>query len=222
MIKSSSSTLSFQQGSVVYFGANEFQVIQIIDLTYVLCENIKTKEICRLRIDDLNAEPTKEMTPSAVAIDALPDKDWQLAQARLEIIRPLVHQDGRTKDDVDSVAESHGLHRNTIYKWLRLYESQGLLSSLAPKTRSDSGSKKLSQESEAIVSACIEDEYLSKQRKSIANLYIEIKRQCRNAGICAPHVNTVRNRVNLLSSDLKIRKRFGAKKSHESLHMNQG
>lgn len=222
MIKSSSSTLSFQQGSVVYFGANEFQVIQIIDLTYVLCENIKTKEICRLRIDDLNVEPTKEMTPSAVAIDALPDKDWQLAQARLEIIRPLVHQDGRTKDDVDSVAESHGLHRNTIYKWLRLYESQGLLSSLAPKTRSDSGSKKLSQESEAIVSACIEDEYLSKQRKSIANLYIEIKRQCRNAGICAPHVNTVRNRVNQLSSDLKIRKRFGAKKSHESLHMNQG
>lgn len=223
MGKTPNSLFTFQQGSLVYFGNSQFQVVQIIDLIYLLCENVKTGEVKRLKIDDLSVEPLSEGRDSpSPAIDALPDKDWQIAQERLEIIRPLVHKEGRTKDEVDSVAAKHSLHRNTLYKWLRLYESEGLLSSLAPKTRKDSGSKKLPKESEAIVSACIEEEYLSKQRKSVSNLFIEIKRQCRNAGVTTPHVNTVRARINELSNELKIRRRFSAKKAHEFLHMNKG
>lgn len=223
MGKSGKGTFTFQRGSLVYSESGQFQVIQIIDLNYLLCENVVTKEVKRLRIDDLSVEPVNDKQASPVAaLDALPDKDWKIAQERLEIIRPLVHKEGRTKEDVDCIAANHGLHRNTLYKWLRLYESEGLLSSLTPKTRKDSGTKKLSNESEAIISACIEEEYLSKQRKSVTNLYLEIKRQCRNAGIDAPHINTVRNRVNQLSGELKIRKRFSAKKAHESLHMNLG
>ncbi|MDC5821893.1 DDE-type integrase/transposase/recombinase [Vibrio europaeus] len=213
---------TFQQGSIVYHENRQFTVLQIIDLNNLLGECPSTGEIKRLRISEVATKPQDGVQVANHAIDALPDKDWKIAQQRLEIIRPLVHQQNRTRDDVDAIASENGLHRNTIYKWLKLYESGELLSSLAPQVRSDKGTKRLSKEAEAIISACIEEEYLSKQRKSISVLYIEIRRQCRNAGIDCPHVNTVRNRVNQLSDELKIRRRFGANKAHSLLHMNSG
>ncbi|MCE2594113.1 DDE-type integrase/transposase/recombinase [Motilimonas cestriensis] len=216
--------LTLQQGSVVYVGNHPYTIIQLIDLEYILVESTIDGNIKRLRISDTTTAPLDDSPVKTTlhAIDALPDKDWQIAQKRLEIIRPLAHKAGRTVEDVEQVALSYDLHRNTIYKWLRLYEQGGLLASLAPNKRSDAGSRKLSPEAEAIVSACIEDEYLTKQQKSISILYTEIKRQCRNTGISAPHVNTIRGRVNQLAEDLKIRRRFGSKKAQDKLHMNEG
>ncbi|WP_337165332.1 Mu transposase C-terminal domain-containing protein [Vibrio fluvialis] len=222
MSRKEKAIFTFQQGNSVYHENRHFKVLQIIDLNYLLGECPATGEIKRLRISEVSIIPQDATPPHAHALDAIPDKDWIIAQKRLEIIRPLIHMVGRTTEDVDTVADNNGLHRNTIYKWLRLYESGGLLSSLTPKARNDLGSKKLSSETESIISACIEDEYLSKQKKSIALLYTEIRRQCRNIGVDCPHVNTVRNRVNQLSDELKIRRRFGAKKSHQMLHMNAG
>ncbi|GEA20356.1 Mu transposase C-terminal domain-containing protein [Vibrio harveyi] len=221
-MKKGKATFTYQQGSVVYHENRQFTVLQIVDLNYLLGECPTTGEIKRLRISEIDTTPKD--SPSVVnhAIDALPDKDWKIAQQRLEIIRPLVHQQGRTLNDVEAIAVENGLHRNTIYKWLKLYESGGLLSSLAPQVRSDRGVKRLSKEVEAIISACIEDEYLSKQRKSISALYTEIQRQCRQAKIECPHVNTIRNRVNQLSDELKIRRRFSSNRAHSHLHMNSG
>ncbi|WP_432454849.1 Mu transposase C-terminal domain-containing protein [Agarivorans sp. QJM3NY_29] len=213
---------TYQQGSSVYHENREFIILRIVDLNYVLGECPATGEVKRLRISELSSAPQSSTPVKNHAVDALPDKDWQIAQKRMEIIRPLVHKSHRTRDDVEAIASAHKLHRNTIYKWLKLYESEGVLSSLAPKARSDMGSKKLSKEVEAIVMDCIESDYLSKQRKSITNLYTEIRRQCRNANQSCPHVNTIRNRVNQLSDELKIRRRFGSKKAHQLLHINKG
>lgn len=222
MAKTNRKTFTLQQGCSVYHENHHFTVLQIVNLDYVLAENFQTREILKLRISELSLNPTKPEGGRSSVIDALENEDWQIAQQRLEIIQPLVHLNGRKTADVCRVAKKHGLHINTLYKWLRLYEADSSLMVLAPKTRSDSGSKRLSKEVEAIVDHCIETEYLSKQKKSVAAVHRLIKLECRRSDVEAPHVNTVRNRIKRLSDDLKIRKRCSAEQVHNALHMNQG
>lgn len=222
-MKKNIKNLTFQPGTKIYFEHEEFTILKPVDLEYLLAENSETGHVRRLKIVDITL--TQDSPPDSSKkhyLDALTEKDIETAQKRLDIIRPLVGKPRRTKADVEAIAKEQDLHINTLYQWLRSYESEGLMSSLVPQIRSDSGSKKLEDNVEAIISGCIEEEYLTKQKKSIPHLYKEIKRQCTNAGLKCPHINTIRNRVNQLSDELGIRKRFGAKKSHELLHMNQG
>lgn len=215
--------LTFQPGSIVFHGDEKFSVLKIINLEYLLAEDIESGRVRKLKHSELTLTPSEGLIVSKEKIlDSLSEKDLEVAQNRLNIIRLLVGKLGRTTEDVIGVAVQHGLHINTIYKWLRLYESEGLLTSLAPQQRSDAGSKKLSEEVEVIISSCIEEEFLTKQKKSIPALYKEVKRQCRAANIACPHINTVRNRVNQIADDLKIRKRLSRNKVHELLHMNEG
>ncbi|SGZ03978.1 Mu transposase C-terminal domain-containing protein [Moritella viscosa] len=222
MAKDKKLSYTIQQGSSIYHENIHYIVLQISSLEYVLAERFDTKEIARLRISEVSLKPN-EVSPHRVSIiDAIADEDWNVAQQRLEIIQPLVHKQGRTTEDVKRTANKFNVHINTIYKWLRIYEADSSLISLSPKRRSDSGSKKLSAHIEAIISQCIESEYLNKQKKSVAAVYRVIKLECRNAVFDAPHINTVRNRINSLSDELKIRKRSSSQEIHNALHMNQG
>lgn len=213
---------TFQQGSSVYHEGLHYVIVQIVNLEFVLVQNLSTSEIKRVKITELKFTAPGTETAKSSLLDAIADEDWQVAQQRMEIIQPLVHREGRTKADVEEVAKKYDLHINSIYKWLRLYEPNSLLSSLTPKTRSDSGTTKLTAEVEAIISACIEEEYLTKQKKSIASLYMEIKRQCAQAKLPKPHANTVRNRVLKISEQVKIRKRFGNKKADDMFSVSLG
>jgi putative transposase len=213
---------TLQQGSSVYHNDTHYIVLQITNLDYVLAENFHTKQIEKLRISELSLSPPSPEDRRVSVIDAIEDDDWKVAQQRLEIIQPLVHKHDRTVEEVKSVATEHGYHINAIYKWLRLYEADSSLMILSPKTRSDSGSKKLSSEVEKVIDACIESEYLNKQRKSVAAVHRSVKLECRKATLTIPHVNTVRNRIKSLSEDLKIRKRCSKDQIHDALHMSMG
>ena len=212
---------TLQQGCSVYHENVHYIVLQIVNLDYVLAEHFDDQVVHRLRISELSLKPNDNIRPQS-AIDAIEDKDWQLAQQRLEIIQPLVNKAGRTAHDVKEVADKYELHINTLYKWLRLYEGDGLLSVLMPKKRSDSGKTKLSTDIEKVIDEQIHNEYLSKQRRSIAALHRLIELECRKLNLAPPHVNTVRNRVNKLSDELKIRKRFGNKIARDQFSISQG
>lgn len=215
-------TFTLQQGSSVYHENIHYVVLQIINLDYILAQNLATSEIKKLKIPEVSQTPSQSKVALDSVIDAIEDNDWQIAQQRMEIIQPLVHKLGRTTADVTEVAAKHGLHINSIYKWLRLYEANSLLTSLAPKRRSDTGTTKLTDAVEAIISSCIESDYLTKQRKSIAALYKVIKLQCLTEELPIPHVNTVRNRVLKISEQLKIRRRFGSKKADDMFSVSAG
>lgn len=214
---------TFQQGTSVYHENRHFLILQIIDLDFVLAENFLTKEILKLRISELSLKPSMSEGPEiASVIDAIEDEDWVIAQQRLEIIQPLVHKPDRTVEDVRAVGKQHDLHINTLYKWLRLYEADSSLQVLTPKKRSDAGTKKLSAEVEKIIAECIENEYLSKQKKSATAVSKLVKAVCKKKGLPVPHPNTIRNRINSLSDALKIRRRQSSQQVHDALHMNQG
>lgn len=222
MARRKNSYVTLQQGSSVYHNHEQFIVVQLISLEHILAENVQTHEIKRLKISEVTTNRGESQTYKTSVIDAILDKDWKIAQERLAIIQPLVHKPGRTKVDVESIAEKHKLHINTIYKWLQLYEPNSLLTSLAPKTRKDAGAKKLTDKVEAIISACIEEEYLTKQRKSVLAVYNVIALQCRQANLTVPHPNTVRNRVKVLSEQVRVARRFGSKKAENQFSAIEG
>ena len=136
---------------------------------------------------------------------------------RFNIIEPLIHLKGRSRAAVHERAESFNLSTNTLYRWIAAYEKSGMLSALARKQRLDSGQNRLSPDIEEIVKHIIENEYIEnqKQRKSIKRLYQEIKKNCLEQKLNPPHINTVSNRINQLSAELKLsRKRSKNEAKH--------
>lgn len=214
-------TYTLQPGSTVYYQGIQSVIIKLLDLESALIQLFNTNEIKRANIVDLSSDPATKTNDSS-GIGFIPDEDWQIAQRRLEVIQPLLNMIGRTKKDVVERANQFELHTNTLYKWLRLYEDSGLLTSLMPKKRTDAGTTKLDEAVEAIIESCIETDYLTKQKKSITSLYNTIKRKCSNANLTPPHCNTVRNRVGRISDELKLRRRFGGKKADELYRPNEG
>jgi putative transposase len=70
-------------------------------------------------------------------------------------------------------------------------------------------------EADEVVRATIEDFYLTKQKRSLQKTCLEVIRRCRNAGLPPPHPNTVRNRIALISDQLKLDSREGRQAARE-------
>lgn len=213
---------SLQQGSEVSFKGRRCVITHILDLDSVLVADAETKQVERASIADLQpAEPTAGVSPTP-DLALIPDEDWRIAQQRLEIVRPLLAVRGRTREDVANRADEFGLHSNTLYKWMALYETTGRLTSLMPRSRSDKGTSKLTPEVEAIVAAAIEGEYLTSQRKPVQKVCDEIRRRCLNAGLEPPHCNTVRKRISKLSEKLRLSRRVGQKAAEQAYSPVEG
>tara|TARA_R110000782_G_scaffold265178_1_gene358734 strand:+ start:2446 stop:4350 length:1905 start_codon:yes stop_codon:yes gene_type:complete len=152
------------------------------------------------------------------AISAIPDDDVETAKKRFEIIRPVI--EGRLEDRgqlVKAAAAQAGKTLQTLYSWIRDYEKTGTVSSLAPKRKgSQRGQKRLSSAVEAIITAVIEAEYLTKQRKSIKTVHLLIRKACVDAGIKnPPSLDTVHRRIKALPAELTYGKRHGSKAARD-------
>lgn len=214
--------LTLQQGSTVYHKGRHYTLTYIVDLESILGRDIESGEVIRLPIAELTGKPSGEALVKRPDLNSIPDEDWQLAQQRFEIIQPLVNMPERTRRGVEERAKKFDLHTNTLYAWIKQYEDTGTLTSLMPRQRSDSGSTKLQTEVEVIIRSVIEEEYLSKQQKSVQKVCEEVRRLCVNSGITPPHCNTVRNRIGKLSDELKLSRRRGRRAAEERFEPNEG
>ena len=214
--------MTLQQGGVVYHRGRAFSIVHIIDLASLLGKACDTNEVVRLPISELSAHPPTGTPIKRPDLQSIPDEDWQIAQQRFEIIQPLVNHPERTRADVVKRATQFELHANTLYGWLKIYETSSTLTSLMPRERRDIGTTKMSPEIEAIIQSAIEDEYLTDQQKSVQKVYEAVKLRCTNAGLAAPHCNTVRNRIAKLADKLKLSRRRGKKAADEEFSPIQG
>lgn len=214
-------TLSLQPGTEVAFAGKCGHITHILDFESVLVKEAQSGKPERVRISDLQpvvaVTGAKQHDPQVVQ-----DDDWRIAQERFEIIRPLLDPVGRKRADIEARAAETGKHANTLYKWIGLYESQGRITALLPRERKDKGTTKLTAEIEAIIQSVIEDEYLTRQNKSIAKVCQGVRSRCLAARLEVPHNNTVRNRVAKLSEELKIARRRGKKIAEQQFSPIEG
>lgn len=220
-MNSAAAAFAVQPGAEVLVGQRRGTVTRILDFDAVLVRDAQTGQVRRTRLTELQpATPTATLTPPG--LEELAEEDWQTAQRRLDVIRPLVHKRGRTRNEVSQRAREFGLHPNTVYKWLTVYEATGRLTSLMPKMRRDKGAPKLSADIEAIIQASIEDVYLTSQRKPISRVCDDVRRRCLNAGLEPPHANTIRNRIAQLAEPLRTKRRDGKKAASEAFSPIEG
>lgn len=207
-----------EEGTLVRRGDERFVVGRPLSTTAVLGRSLSTGRLKKLDVSDLRA--TREGSPSsATDVTALPDEDWTATLRRFEDIEPLIGTGTaeRTRSDVEARAQELGVSVRTLYRRIRRYEEEGRVTALSPKPRSDQGKGRLDEEVEEIIHSCIDEVYLTPQKRTAQSVCDEVRRRCRKADLDAPHDNTVRRRIKERSRWETLRKRRGAKEARETL-----
>ena len=218
-----SGQIAITSGALVAVKNEEFIITHILDLETVLAKSVETGETARLRIENLSLpkpmtdkdeEEIREMVDYELTL--ITETDWEEANRRFNLIRPLLIASRRTTEMVRKVAEAAEVHIVTIYRWIAEFERTGKVSALLPTKRAGGrGQSRLQPETEEIMRTTIENFYLSKQQRSVGKTIREIERLCRNANITAPHSNTIRRRIAAISDEKKIARRIGARAARQ-------
>jgi putative transposase len=201
------------KGEKVIYNNKECIIVKIIDVNTVSVEEINSHTIYTLSVDKLM--PTNEIEGILEDNDylALSEKDWEKAKERFRIINPIL-QDKGNFDLVKSIEKKEKVSVPTLYRWIRLYEETGVISSLAGKKRNGGrGKSRLTSIQEEIVNDKIYSVYLNNSRQSITKTIRSIQLECRKLNTVPPHDNTIRNRIKLISDEELIRKRYGIKEA---------
>lgn len=161
-------------------------------------------------------ESSEKIKPAKLP-DALTEKEWQTAEYRYNIIKPLI--EGSEKD-ITKIAKQSGKSRPTIYRWISTYNKNKTVASLAPEKKIPI--KRIASETEDLISFCIGKHYLNRDRKSMRRLMWEIEKKCREKDINIPHGSTVARRVKELSREKVLGARYGKKKADEIFNFKGG
>lgn len=205
-------------GSKVSYQGEKYKIKRILDFKSLLLESLQREDVI-LRADINDVTPYNDDPSTSIPeleLNTISKEDWEIAQNRYSIIRPIIA--GEIKNiEVKIHAKENEVNLSTIYRWIERFRLTGKISSLAPSERSGGkGKSRLSEDIEEILTATIESIYLSRERKSIKRTIEEIQLQCRNNGLEAPHSNTIRARLMVISEEEKIKQRYGAKAAREA------
>jgi putative transposase len=205
-----------------------YQISAVGDLETVLAVDIEHQTRHVLRIHELEQLVSADAAPDhadrmAPELSMLTDDDWRIAQARLAVIRPLLHTNQRTAAMVQHQAEQGGVHMVTVYRWLERYETTGQLSALLPGKRGGGrGQSRLTPEVNVLLQATIEEYYLTTQKRSVQATAEEVQRRCRHAGVSPPHLNTVRARIAQVSKQERLRRRGQGRQARDEYTPGHG
>lgn len=215
-----SQQLLLKPGKRVKYQERSYRIVQLLSLQLAELVAEDNHEVINASITELQA-PDAETSkrPDLTLID---DKAWETARQRLKIIQPLLNLPSRTREQVTTHGKKHAVSTNTLYAWIKTYESSGVLSSLLPKTRRDKGTTKLSPKIEEIIHESMATDFLTLQKKSVQKLCDQVIKRCMETGLEPPHDNTIRNRVKSLAPEMATRRREGRKKADQSFRPHKG
>lgn len=191
-------------GTEVLVDGQRYVIKRFIDLASVLAvkedgERVRLSVTSILRAltppDDSDANDDEGAITSS-GFEALSPEAWETAQRRASILAPLVDANRPNNAMVQVAAEALGVHRATIYRWVKALKASGAIADLAPRPPGGGrGKTRTDPLAEAIITELIDEKYLTTQRPRVSRLMRDIQMRCRRAGIKPPHPNTVRRRI---------------------------
>ena len=143
------------------------------------------------------------------------EAEWLTAKNRYELLAPLAEQDKISSTDLQHALKMLGISRAHFYRLLRRFQdSDKLLSSLTPRRKTGGrGKGRISCGVETIISICINEFYLDRQKHRASKVVEEVILRCKSKGFKPPSHTTIRNRIKRIAYEKKIKKREGSKKS---------
>jgi len=215
-------------GMHIFYNNVEYIVVRQINFQEIMAQNISTGEKAILPIQEMTKESqisNQEDNQQDINPLELSSNDWDEANKRLEIIKPILGVVTNRIKAIKQRAAEYNLHPSTIYRWLEAYKNSGnLLASIAPKNQAKGGRGRLRtvEEVELIIKKTIEDLYLSKQKYSSKKTYMAIAQRCKNAKIKPPSENTVRSRIQSLSDKEVLKRRESARMADRKYRNTDG
>lgn len=199
------------KGEKVIFNDKVCIIIRIVNINTVSIEEVNSHIIHTVSPQSLS--PFIQNNKHSTIIHGLSEKDWDKAQKRFEIIQPILKNKG-SLSVVKRVAVKENISIPTLYRWVKLYNESGLVSSLSgEKKLGGAGKSRLTEAQDKIINDKIHSEYLTNAKKSIVKTIREIQLICNEIGITPPHANTIRNRIKNISEEEKVKKRLGVQEA---------
>ena len=163
-------------GDRVAAGGCEAVVTHIVSAEQAIVRDLTGGAVRQVPIRTLRPAPTApEPRLQIIDLSLVGDEDWAAAQMRYEAVKPLLAAPRIDHKVLMEVAASTGRHQATIYRWLRRYQQEGRQTALIPAKRGvQPGHRRLRPEAETIVSAAIEERYLTPNRLNAAQLHRDV------------------------------------------------
>lgn len=220
-----SGSFRIEVGATVIADGNPAIIVALLSLQEVLVREKATGNTHRVSMDRLKpASSTPGETVKQVErFDGASDKDWDEALRRFACIKGLLSLNLETWE-VDQQVASAGVHRTTLYRWVRLYREGGnRISALLPtKPLGGQGGSRLDCQVEDLIAEALRTLYLSPQKRRISAVWREITIRCKEQNLPPPAYNTVLLRVKRLPTYDRVRSRIGAKEAREASELHKG
>lgn len=127
------------------------------------------------------------------------DAVWSEAVARETVIRRLVSLAHPSRSDFLRACRELGLRRTRLYELIRAYREDPVTSSMLPQQAGTRrGSRRLPDDTEAVIAEAVRDFYKTRQKPSINQLHREVRRLCRLRGVRVPSWHTVKARIDAM------------------------
>lgn len=185
-----------------------YRIDQILDYEIAVCTAVESGRTKQLRIGELKPIIDGSFTATPQDIDAISDEQWKIAQKRFAIIKPFVGGQINPKSQIKEHAEKHNVNLATLYRWIKKYQTRGVVTDLIPKKRGWSeGQSRLKPSVDHVIDEVIENVYLTPQRPTAQKAIQEVNRLCHQKGLEPPSAITVRSRITNIPEKLRLRKR---------------
>jgi len=213
-VKPNRKRILIRPNEYVKYNGSIYKITQIIDFDSIIGVDVRTGKAKNLAVHAIKA--VEENLPDNGHIyrdlEDITDSDWREIERRFELIQPLLK--GASRKEVEEHANKIGIHFTTLYRWLKNYNSTGVLTGLLPKkTGSPPGGSRIEEAAELVISSVINEYYLTKQRPSPQRVIDLVNIECKNKNIQAPSKNTIRARINQISEKERLKKQGNSAKA---------
>ncbi|MBD1577290.1 DDE-type integrase/transposase/recombinase [Vibrio sp. S11_S32] len=187
----------------------QYELVEYLDEhSQVMIRNLHTRKSKVASIYQLENMKINEREDISVDLSAISNEYWEKALKKYEALKPLLNAEQYNPTAVKQRANTVGVSSRTLYRWLQAYNSIGSIVGLIDQKRGwQTGSSRLDEKQEKLMSQVFNNFYLHKQRPTIEQTIRETQRIANIEGISCPSRRTIRNRILQISEHERLSKR---------------
>jgi putative transposase len=206
---------------LVEHSGERFLVVEIADVENAMCRRLSSNETLLLPITELiPARETKlipDVTPAKLDLASLDSETWNEVSERLEVLRELhaLGRHRRTKEQIENAGKRLGKSTQTIYRWLKKFESDSSVSGMLRQERSDKGLLQFNEEVERLIQDALNRIMFKREAGTIKDVHTDVKMACQARNLKVPGKTAIRDRYMAIPEKARVAGRKGTRAAKE-------